>query len=383
MGGKAANFTPAMREWDKLEAQLPSISEQELQYILPEIVGEYGPEMEQYLGDLVSEYSSIESDPRLRDSQLSVLDYLAEVGETGLTASERAALNEIRRATQQEAEAKQQQIIQNMAQRGAGGSGAELAARLSGAQSAADRMSRESDQLAMLAQQRALQAMMQQGQMAGNLRTQDFNEASSIAQAKDAMNTFNRNNQQSLQQRNIGARNQAQLQNLQQRQAVSDAATALKNQQQQYNKGLLQQQFQNQLDINRGRAGIASAQAQANQQANASNQAGMWQAFGTLGGAAMMFSDENKKKNIKKATSKIRDLLDNLDAYEYEYKEPEKYGEGEHVSVMAQDLEKSDLGKDMIVDTEEGKMVDYSKSLPAIMASLGEMHKRISKLEKK
>ena len=78
-----------------------------------------------------------------------------------------------------------------MAQRGVGGSGVELAARLGANQASADRMSRESDTLVQQAQQRAMDAMMNQANLGGQIRSQDYGEQSNLASARDAMNKFN------------------------------------------------------------------------------------------------------------------------------------------------------------------------------------------------
>jgi hypothetical protein len=105
-----------------------------------------------------------------------------------------------------------------------------------------------------------------------------------------------------------------------------------------------------------------------------------------LASAAMMFSDENNKKDIKPAKGKINNFLDGLEASSYKYKEKTKNnpqaGEGEHVSVMAQDLEKTKMGKQMVMDTKDGKVVDYGKGFGAILAAQVELNKRLKALEK-
>jgi len=48
------------------------------------------------------------------------------------------------------------------------------------------------------AQSRALQALMQGGQLGGQIRQQDFGEQSEKAQAQDAINRFNTANRQQV-----------------------------------------------------------------------------------------------------------------------------------------------------------------------------------------
>jgi hypothetical protein len=92
------------------------------------------------------------------------------------------------------------------------------------------------------------------------------------------------------------------------------------------------------------------------------------------------------KTDVKPEDSKLRDMLDNLAAYEYRYKDTSREGTspGKHVSVMAQDLEKSELGGKAVFDSEEGhKMVDYGKLAPTMLAGLAMINKRLNKLEKR
>lgn len=114
-------------------------------------------------------------------------------------------------------------------------------------------------------------------------------------------------------------------------------------------------------------------------------------AGGGGGGGAAAGSDENMKKNIEKSEKSgnelVEDFLNALKSYTYEYKEKEVNGkktpEGEVTSVMAQDLEKSDLGKKMVHDTPEGKMVDYAQGMAPLFAAIAELNQRTKKLEKK
>lgn len=100
-------------------------------------------------------------------------------------------------------------------------------------------------------------------------------------------------------------------------------------------------------------------------------------------------SDENMKKDIKKgsATDKIEEFLGALKSYDYKYKDEKANGKenpkGEVTSVMAQDLEKSDLGKQMVKEGPDGKEVDYGQGLAAMLASIAELNERTKKLEKK
>lgn len=108
---------------------------------------------------------------------------------------------------------------------------------------------------------------------------------------------------------------------------------------------------------------------------------------GLMGGMDAMYdlgglSDEDKKKNIEKETEELGSFLDALDAYEYEYKN-KKHGEGKKFGIMAQDLQKSRVGKTIVKDTPEGLMIDAVQAVGPTLAALGHIHKRLKKLEGK
>jgi hypothetical protein len=48
---------------------------------------------------------------------------------------------------------------------------------------------------------------------------------------------------------------------------------------------------------------------------------------------------------------------------------------------MAQDAEKSALGRSFVVDTPHGKMIDGRKALGAALASIANLHQRLLGLE--
>ena len=99
--------------------------------------------------------------------------------------------------------------------------------------------------------------------------------------------------------------------------------------------------------------------------------------------AAWLMSDRRVKKNIKPAKTKVQDFLDSLHAYSYEYKQPDSPGarHGEMLGVMAQDLEKTTLGKQFVRDTPAGKLVDMGQGLAAILASQSYLNSRMKRLE--
>lgn len=102
-------------------------------------------------------------------------------------------------------------------------------------------------------------------------------------------------------------------------------------------------------------------------------------------GVASRVSDENEKKNIKEDDKKISEYLNSIHPYDYSYIDPEKPGRGygRYVSPMAQEFEKSELGKSAVKETPDGKMVDYSKLLGTMTAADAYLNERLNKLEGK
>lgn len=98
-------------------------------------------------------------------------------------------------------------------------------------------------------------------------------------------------------------------------------------------------------------------------------------AAGAKGSEATMMSDSALKENIRYADSDIEQLLSNLTPYTYNYKDT-NHGAGDFISVMAQDLENTHLGRGLVKNTPEGKMVDYGKALGLILAIQTYLFKR-------
>lgn len=143
-------------------------------------------------------------------------------------------------------------------------------------------------------------------------------------------------------------------------------------------QGQQAQQFKDQLD-----AGIKSENVKAANDMFGNVFGGIMKGASAIGSAVA--SDERVKKDIKPGEHDIKSFLDNLSAHSYEYKNPSQPGAspGEHTGVMAQELEKSKVGSQMVMDTPNGKMVDYAKGLPAILAAQAELNKRLDKIEGK
>lgn len=242
-------------------------------------------------------------------------------------------------------------------------------------------------------QQQAAQGLAQariQEQMAARSQLGDVLNSGrgadlSVANMGQQNNQFNaslgtNNNQFNASQANAGTLQQGQmdLQSQQQRDqmvqyyrsqgmSLDQANYQAQLQQAQYNQGSLAQQ-------------IAAASGVGIQNSAQGAQMG-GAAIGALGTVLAAASDENLKTDIVDGDSHIKGFLDALQAKHYSYKD-EKWGEGPRTGIMAQDAEKSALGRSFVMNTNEGKMLDVNKALSAALASVAHLNKRVSHLEK-
>jgi len=274
---------------------VPSISDQQLALAQEQVQGQMTPAMQQAMQQQQSQLAGYQKNPDAVAAQTAALQQLQKLGQSGLTASDMAAMQEINRNTGAQNQAQQKQIIQNLAQRGMGGSGAELAARLSANQSSADTASKQSNALQQEALQRQLQAITQGANLGSSIESQNYGEASNTAAMQNAINQFNAQQKAASQNYNVSAQNQAQAQNLANKQNVANTNVGLSNQQQQYNKGLYQTQFSNQMAKAGGQAGQLNNIAAGNQQ-NAANTSNMYSGIGQGVGTALTGIANNQAK---------------------------------------------------------------------------------------
>lgn len=102
----------------------------------------------------------------------------------------------------------------------------------------------------------------------------------------------------------------------------------------------------------------------------------------TGGLGALAKSDENQKRDISSGNKEARTFMKALIPKTFQYKDP-RDGRGKNIGIMAQDLEKSPLGKQAVVDTPDGKMVHSGKLATAVAAGLADVNKRLEQVEGK
>jgi hypothetical protein len=374
-----------------------------------------------------SEMKGIKIDPNLLQAQKEALSKLHEIATAGgLTAADRAQLNDIALEESAKARGARDAATNEFASRGMSGSGMEVLRRDTADQSAVSAASKRGTDVAALAQQRALQALMSSGQLAGSMRAQDFSEQSSTAQAQDAINRFNASATQSAAAANTAARNQAAADALNQRYNVQQANINQSNAENAARVAAAQQGFTNNVALATGgqASNVALGKMLGDQAASDKTAAGaaynkLGQLIGTpsptgpsssgpsgwdslagkavdyfKGGSAAtntadaesqaggFYSDRGLKKDVTHLTPEdITSILDELTGYKYRYKDP-KHGAGDTMGVMAQDLLNT-KAKDMVNQGDDGLQVDRDKATSFALAALAGINDRLKKVEGK
>jgi hypothetical protein len=269
--------------------KLPDLSEIDFEDLINS--GNFSPEDLASISQEDSNFNQISTDPRLRAAQEGALSSLQDVAnQGGLNFSDKARLAQIQGDSSAQERGGREAILQNARQRGISGSGIELASNLINQQESAGRRNMEGLNVAAGAEQRALEAMLQSGNLAGSIRGQDYGEQSQKAAAQDAINRFNTTNQQNVLAVNNQQRNQAGLYNQQNAQRISDSNVGQNNQARLYNAQIPQQQFNNQMGRAGGVANSLGGQAGAAdnaQQRRAGFTGSLIGAGGTIAGGAI------------------------------------------------------------------------------------------------
>ena len=296
-----AGSTPLAKDYFK-DLESPHVADMQLQ--LEQLVsqGTISPEEAQTIMQDPSAFNNIQTNPEFEQAQMMALSQLQDIGsQGGLTKTDRARLGQIKTQEDTSNRGRREAIMQNANARGMGGSGLELASQLQNQQDSASRTSQRNMDVGALAEQRALDAIMQSGQLAGGMQNNAFNQQAASAGANDAISKFNAQNSQAQINQNVGNRNAAREANLANSQNIANQNVGLRNQSQMHNKGLVQQQFNNDMNIRQGRQGVAvnnaSAQGQNSQaKADAFNKNVSIGAGAAYGGAGYLAAEQARRK---------------------------------------------------------------------------------------
>jgi hypothetical protein len=140
-------------------------------------------------------FDQISEDPATRQATMDALQALKAEGEAGgqsiqSKAAMAGALNQARQSERMQTAA----IMDEMARRGQSGGGAEIAARMMANQGAAERAHMGGVQAAADDRTRALNALVQAGNLGSSVRSQDYQKEAQKASARDAIDKWNAEN---------------------------------------------------------------------------------------------------------------------------------------------------------------------------------------------
>ena len=242
---------------------IPSIEAQEIALKNPESVGDLVAELQ-----ADTELKDIATDPQLRQNQMKALAEMQGLSETGLGTIDRIALDEAQMEATSADKSRRAAILSQMAQRGTMDSGAALAAQLQSSEAANQQAMQQSQNIAKAASANRMNAITSLANQSGQMEQRDYGRQADAATAQDAIQRFN-----------VGTRNTINSSNLTNKQNIANAATSNANEQEMYNKGLLQQDYNNRMSKAKSIVGLNSD--------NASNQAAGALAAGA--GKANMF----------------------------------------------------------------------------------------------
>lgn len=284
---QAADFTnKAIAVIEKLG--IPTVEAQKIALENPQLVFQYAPELEKEFPEIKSKLESIQTDPRLKEyvaAGMAELQQKIEGG--GFTPEELAQINDLKRGVAQQANARDASLQMQMQQRGLGGSGQELMSRMLASQSAAQQQSVDSDNLARQAYTQKLAAIQQLADTAGQAQSREFGQQAQVASAGDEATKYITNLNAQVQSTNVAQRNAAARSRAELQQDLENQRVATANAEQQYNKQLQQQQYENQLQ----KAGLATSAytgaATGALQAGATAAANKQQMWSGIGNAAM------------------------------------------------------------------------------------------------
>lgn len=232
-----------------------------------------------------------------RQAQRNALRRMSGIGEGEFDPEFAALQNQAARRSQEEAQSRQASIMQDAARRGVGGSGLALAMQ---GQAAADAMrggAEASQQAAAQAYKNRIQALMNGAQLGSQMRGEDVQLQGRNA---DIINAFNQRTSQAAQnwanqRANIG--NEAQRFNIGAAQDVANRNVGLRNTTAAANQAArndaAQRDFENQMSIARGQAGLSDA-ARSDIRQNAADQNAAIQGVTNAGMAGFQYYGQQK-----------------------------------------------------------------------------------------
>lgn len=109
---------------------------------------------------------------------------------------------------------------------------------------------------------------------------------------------------------------------------------------------------------------------------------------GAMGLGSLLLSDERSKEGIEDAAEDVESFMSALKPKSYEYRDGVGQSKGRHMGILAQDVERSEMGKGIVREVKSGpakgyKALDANRLQSALLASTANLNDRLRKLEGK
>lgn len=286
LGNKSDAGEPFSKEALAAFANLKAPTAEELQYQLQQLQlqGIITPQQATAINQDPSILQNINGSPEAQGAQMEALSRLQGIGEEGgMTTADKANLADIQGQNSAAERGSREALAMNAKERGVSGSGIDLVSQMINQQDSAGRANTAGLDVAKMAQQRALDAIQQSGQLGTQIQGQQFGEEAQKATAQDAINRFNTANRQDVVNRNVTANNAAQAQNLAEKQRISDTNITNANTKAQADAAAKQKAYEDQVQIAAGKSGQLTNLATGARENAAGNQAFQGKMIGTAG----------------------------------------------------------------------------------------------------
>lgn len=238
------------------------------------------------------EVIKLQEKPEMRQRQEAQLSALESLARTGMGPQEQLAMEEARLRAAQEAQARQQGLLQKFQQMGQGGASSTqaLMAQLQAGQDTAQNEMLANMRAAAMAAENRRSAIQQAMAGAEAMRARDLGvEESNVAAARERQK-FDIQNAIARQQLNAQYANEANLQNLRRQQAIMDMNIKQQNEEA-YRRGHLapQQMYQNQLELAKAKSGAYLGKGDVLQKQAAAQAQGVRDIFGGISSAGLAY----------------------------------------------------------------------------------------------
>lgn len=184
--------------------------EAEAQRVREEMAAQYGPDILPELDAAVAQeaqsaFQGVSEDDAIRREQLGVMDELGEIYSTGgMTEGDKAQRDLARRSVSARAKSRSQSLAQELGQRGGQSSGLAAILASQAQQDEMEALAGLESEIAAAGSNRAFEALRAKGGMASGMRGDDWRALSGKAEALDLQNRFNASQRQQTELYNRG-----------------------------------------------------------------------------------------------------------------------------------------------------------------------------------